>query len=279
RIAALDAARAERPRQAAAEAQAAAARPPPPTPDARTAEIATRLRGAMAENPNDLTGLDFLARTESQLGNFAAARAAHERIVAVKGDAATTEDRLALFQAMTFAAGGYISPEAEEVLGTIIAAEPTNLTARYFQGVLELQSGRPDRVFPIWRRLLDVAPPEAPYRAIILRDLPAIAAAAGVRYEPPEGTGPTVADMIAAEDLTEDERNAMVQSMVAGLADRLEAFGGPPEDWARLVTSLGVIGDLARARFYADAAEAAYADDPAALAIIAEARARAGVTE
>jgi len=166
RLATLDAARAERPSQVLAEEQAAEFMPKPDVIDEQTRDLAKQLRAVMSENPNDIEGLGFLVRTEAQLGNFAAVRAAQERIVTLKADEASIEERLALMETMVFAAGGYISPEAEEVINTIIGIDPGNLLSRYYQGLLELQSGRPDRTFPIWQRLLDVSPPNAPYLAV-----------------------------------------------------------------------------------------------------------------
>ncbi len=281
RIAALDAARAERPSQALAEEQAAEFLPKPEEVDEQTRTLATQLRSVMSENPNDIEGLGFLVRTEAQLGNYSAVRAAQERIVMLKADEATTEDRLTLLETMVFAAGGYISPEAETVINTIIGIDPGNLLSRYYQGLLELQSGRPDRTFPIWQRLLEVSPPNAPYLPVIRQDLPAVAAAAGVRYEPPaEPTrGPTQEDLQMAEDMTPQERAAMIEGMVAGLADRLATEGGPPQDWARLITALGVLGRQDEAKAIADEAASVFQGNANALLMIAEARASAGVPE
>ena len=59
--------------------------------------------------------------------------------------------------------------------------------------------------------------------------------------------------------------------MVAGLADRLANEGGPPQDWARLIRSLMVLGEEDRARaIYAEALQV-FAEVPDALALIEEA--------
>ena len=280
RIAALDAARAERPSQILAEDQAAEFLPKPDSVDDQTRDLAMQLRSVMSENPNDIEGLGFLVRTEAQLGNYAAVRAAQERIVTLKADEATIEERLTLLETMVFAAGGYISPEAEAVINQIIEIDPGNLLSRYYQGLLELQSGRPDRTFPIWQRLLDVSPPNAPYLPVIRQDLPAVAAAAGVRYEPPAETrGPSQEDIQMSEDMTPEERAAMIEGMVSGLADRLATEGGPPQDWARLITALGVLGRQDEAKAIADEAAMVFEGNANALLLIAEARTRAGVPE
>jgi cytochrome c-type biogenesis protein CcmH len=69
----------------------------------------------------------------------------------------------------------------------------------------------------------------------------------------------------------------MIEGMVAGLAERLAAQGGPPEDWARLVRSLGVLGRGDEAAAIRDEARQAFAGDAAALALIAAAAREAGL--
>ena len=61
--------------------------------------------------------------------------------------------------------------------------------------------------------------------------------------------GPTAADVEAAGDLAPEDRTAMIEGMVAQLAERLEAEPGDAEGWARLVRSYMVLGrpDDARA--------------------------------
>ncbi|NND41714.1 MAG: c-type cytochrome biogenesis protein CcmI, partial [Silicimonas sp.] len=145
---------------------------------------------------------------------------------------------------------------------------PGNGAAQYYAGLLFAQSGRPDRAFPVWRRLLETSPPDAPWLPVIRDEIAALAAAAGVPYTPPAVRGPDADDIAAADEMSADERQAMIRGMVDGLADRLATDGGPPEDWARLISALGVLGETARARAIADEALAVFADNAAALATI-----------
>ena len=184
------------------------------------------------------------------------------------------EERVTLLDLMVFAAGGFVSPEAEAVLSGILRDAPENETARYYAGLLFAQTGRPDRAFPIWRRLLETSTPDAPWVPVIRAEIEGIAAAAGIDYTPPETRGPSAADVAAAQDMTAEERQEMIRGMVEGLADRLATDGGPPEDWARLIGALGVLGDTERARAVADEALEVFADSPEALAAIEAAAAR-----
>ncbi|HHB80999.1 MAG TPA: c-type cytochrome biogenesis protein CcmI, partial [Aliiroseovarius sp.] len=84
----------------------------------------------------------------------------------------------------------------------------------------------------------------------------------------PAIAGPTAEDMQAAADLTPEQRQDMVNTMVTGLEDELMSEGGTPERWAQLFKVLGVLDDRDRAKAAWAKAQADFADDAAALAII-----------
>ena len=283
RLAALEVARADRPGQAAAEAEVAGDLPRPEAPDPQFLTLMEQLRAAVAERPNDIQGLTFLAQYEARIGNYSASRAAQEQLIAAKGDAATDTDKLTLVDIMVFAAAGYVSPEAESVVREVLMGSPENGAARYYLGLAEAQAGRADRAFAIWAQLLEDSPPSAPWVPVVRAEIFEVAFAAGVtNYQlPPTSSLPALSDddIAAANDMTAQERAEMIQGMVGRLADRLAIEGGPPEDWARLISTLGVLGDQNRARAIAAEAETVFADNANALALIANARAQAGISQ
>lgn len=75
RIARSEDMRRNRPDQATVEEAAAAGLPDLPLADGEFLDLMTKLRGAVAERPNDLEGLRLLARNEAGIGNYAAAAA------------------------------------------------------------------------------------------------------------------------------------------------------------------------------------------------------------
>ena len=287
RIAEADAARANRPDQATAEAEAARLGPATPPADPRRAELVEQLRAVMAERPDDLRGLELLAQNEAALGNFAAAYAAQERIIALKGDEVTGGDYATLADLMILAAGGFVSPQAEAVLAEALTRDPGNGTALYYSGLLYAQTRRADRAFDIWRPLLERSTPDDPWYLPIQAQIGQLAQLAGVRYTPPlpptapeSGLrGPTENDIAAATEMSAEDRMAMIEGMVANLSDRLATEGGTAEEWARLIQALGVLGRTDEARAIADEARTAFADEPDALPVIEEARRRAGIGE
>lgn len=242
------------------------------------------LRDTVVARPDDIQGHVLLAQNESNLGNFAAAYRAQGRIIDLKGDQATVQDLTDYMDLLVLAAGGYISPEAEQAARVILARDPENGIARYYMGLMMAQTGRPDMAFRVWDRQLRVGPDGAPWIAPIIAQIPEMAQRAGVNYQIPAigsapTKGPTASDIEAAGDMTGAERIEMIEGMVAGLSDRLATDGGPPEEWAQLIGALGVLGRTDQAFAIFNNAKAVFTDNPSAIDMITRAAQRAGVAE
>jgi cytochrome c-type biogenesis protein CcmH len=174
-----------------------------------------------------------------------------------------------LAELMILAAGGYVSPEAEAALARGLARDPGSPVGRYYAGLAALQRGRADLAFPIWSRLLAEGPPDAPWVAAIEAEIGEVARLAG--RPPPDVPGPGAAELEAAEGMDPEARTAMIEGMVDQLSERLATEGGPPEDWAQLIRSLGVLGRREAAAAIAAEARTVFAGDAAALELIATA--------
>lgn len=271
--------RENRPSQEEAEAQLPQAGNPEIQPE--YSDLVQRLRGAVAERPDDLQGHILLARSEAALGNYVAAYQAQQRVLTLKSDGASGSDYADLADMMILAAGGYVSPEAERVLEGALARDPQNGVAQYYMGLMMAQTGRPDVAFRLWDRLLRQSPATAAWVPPILAQIEEMAFRAGVSdYQAPQLAGmpgPTAEDVEAAGEMSADERQEMIRGMVARLSDRLATEGGPPEDWARLISSLAVLGDEAQAIAVWNNAQEVFADNPDALEIVREGARAAGL--
>ncbi|MCL3882902.1 c-type cytochrome biogenesis protein CcmI [Marivita sp. GX14005] len=282
RIERAEQAREERPSQAEAEAQVPASAAPEVQPE--YAELVERLRAAVAERPNDIQGHVLLARSEAALGNLQAAYAAQERVLTLKGDGASAADYADLADMMILAAGGYVSPEAERALEAALARDRSNGVARYYTGLSMAQTGRPDVAFRIWDTLLRSSQADDKWVAPIMAQIEEMAYRAGVNdYRPPEfaattAPGPSAEDLERAEELSPEDRQEMIRGMVARLSDRLATEGGTPEEWARLISSLGALGDEAQAIAVWNNAQEVFADNPYALEIVRDGARKAGLT-
>jgi cytochrome c-type biogenesis protein CcmH len=271
--------RANRAPQAEMEAQAAAARPAPAAPDADFAQLMDQLRAAVAERPDDQRGLELLATNEARLGNLPEARIAQEQLIRLKGDTATAGDHAALAELMIMAAGGLVSAEAEAELAQALTLDATNGTARYYYGLMAAQVGRFDRTFGLWEPLLRDSPPDAPWIAPIRAQIADVAARAGIEYTLPDALpGPDADALTAAGEMSEEDRQAMIEGMVAQLGSRLATEGGTVEEWARLISSLATLNRTDEAQeIYAEALEV-FDGSPSQQSFLREAALNAGLT-
>jgi cytochrome c-type biogenesis protein CcmH len=83
--------------------------------------------------------------------------------------------------------------------------------------------------------------------------------------------GPSATDIAAAKNLKPEQRNEMIEGMVARLADRLKNDGSDVDGWLRLVRSYRVLHQDDKALAAIADAKRALASDPDKLAQFAEA--------
>ncbi|NNE53162.1 MAG: c-type cytochrome biogenesis protein CcmI [Sulfitobacter sp.] len=267
--------------------EAVAGVPPLPLPEGTSEEflaLVDRLRETVEARPDDLQGHILLTQNEARIGRFSAAAEAQARVVELKGEDLAANDVTDYAELLILAAGGYVSPEAETALRAALAMDETDGRARYYIGLMMVQTGRPDLSFRIWDGLLRRGPEDAAWIAPIRAQIKEVAELAGVNYTLPEigsgvGRGPSVADIEAVAEMSAEARMKMIGGMVEGLSNRLATEGGPPRDWGRLITSLAILGQPDRARAIYDNAIEVFADNEGALDIIREAGSRAGVAE
>jgi cytochrome c-type biogenesis protein CcmH len=246
------------------------------------AELAERMR----QDPGDPRGWEILARNYAVLGRYEQAAAAFRQAISRGADRA--EVRAQHAETLVAAADGVVTPEAQAEIEAALERNPEEPLARYYRGVAHEQSGEPRQAVETWAALLRDLPPDIAGRPQILQRLRAVAAEAGLDPQafdvasrrapagasPPAASGgasgpapgPTREQMQAAQDLTADERQAMIQGMVERLAGRLEENPEDLEGWLRLARAYAVLGrrdDALSALERAEPlAEALPADDP-----------------
>jgi cytochrome c-type biogenesis protein CcmH len=267
RLAGLDAAIANRPTQAEELARLGAA------PDAAAlAELRTEL--AAQTDPAALRS-GFAERFAA--GETTAAVLTAERLLELLGAEAVATDHANHALALVAEAQGYVSPEAEAALRQTLTLDLTNEVARYLVGEMFLQGGRFDQAFRFWRPILESGNPDAPWVASIRERIGMVAELAGVRYEVPGVPGPGAGDIAAAAEMSPEDRQAMIEGMVAQLSDRLASDGGSVEDWERLIRSLTVLERLGEAQTIYDEAKVKFEGRPAELSFLRMAAVEGGL--
>lgn len=274
--------RENRPGQAEAEELATPVQAPPL--DESYENLLNRLRETVAVRPDDLQGQTLLAQHETNAGNFKAGYEAQTRVIELSGENAPAQAYSDQAEMMILAAGGYVSPEAEEALRYALERNPRLGPARYYWGQMLAQTGRPDMAYRVWVDTLRDAPAGAPWADAIRAQIDDLAFRAGVFNAPdlsatPAAPGPSQEDMDAAAELSPEERQDMIRGMVDRLSERLASEGGSPEEWARLIAALGVLGEAAQAIKIRDEAVAVFAGNDQALQMIDAASVQAGIAQ
>jgi cytochrome c-type biogenesis protein CcmH len=234
--------------------------------DRSIASLVAQVEAHLAQNPNDARGYAVLAPVYLQLGRFDDAVNARRKVLALGGE---TADRQAdLGEALTAAANGIVTADAKDVFERAVKLDAGEPKARFFLGIAAQQDGDRVKAAAIWQAMLKSAPADAPWIATVQRALAEIGAAPStpptVAAVPPVAgaPGPSSADVAAASQMSEQDRNMMIRGMVARLADRLKENGSDIEGWQRLLRAYVVLNERDKAQAAAGDARRALSSDP-----------------
>lgn len=248
-------------------------------PQGEVGAMIAQLEAQMRERPDNAEGWRMLGWSYMQTGRNAEAAEAYGKAAALDPDNA--EYLSAQGEATVLAADGAVTPAAEAVFRRAVAADPGDPRARYYLAVAKDQRGDQEGAMNDWIALLRSAPPDAPWalevRAFVEKvaadrnidlagRLPPLQTAQAPMGAPPMGAaprGPTQEQMAAAQDMSEGDRQQMIQGMVSGLADRLKQNPKDRAGWERLMRARMVLGQTREAAAdYRDASRA-FAGSPA----------------
>ena len=133
---------------------------------------------------------------------------------------------------------GKITAEAQAAFGRALALDPKEPKARLFLAMGLIQQGKTTEAKSALEVQLAAAPPNAPWR-------PAIENALASLEKPIAGKiakGPTQEEADAAAQMSGEDRLAMIESMVAGLAAKVKQNPDNVSDWQKLIRSYVVLG-------------------------------------
>jgi cytochrome c-type biogenesis protein CcmH len=232
--------------------QPIAARRGLPTVQDPILDLVVRVEAHLAQNPDDARGWQVVAPVYLQLGRFDDAVNARQNVLRILGASAEREANLG--EALTAAAGGIVSADAKAAFERAQSLDANDSKSRFFLGLAAEQDGKGAEAAAIWRDLLAKAPPEARWVEAVRQAL--------ARVEGTAPPGPTEKEITAANELAPEQRSAMVQGMVARLAERLKVEGSDVEGWLRLLRSYMVLGERDKARTAAADARRALASEP-----------------
>jgi cytochrome c-type biogenesis protein CcmH len=168
-------------------------------------------------------------------------------------------------EALVLANGGQMNEKAETAFAEALKLQADHPKSAFFQGLGLRQKGKTAEALVIWQALFDKAPQDAPWRAALRAAIDEVAAAPVMPQLSEE-------QIAAAKEMSPEDRQAMIRSMVDGLAEKLAADGKDLDGWLRLANARKMLGELPAAQKALDDAAEIYKDDEPALARIAAAR-------
>ncbi len=208
----------------------------------------------LADNPDDARGWEIVAPVYMKLGRADDAAEAFRQQIRLLGPSAQRAS--AYGEALTYAAGGQVSPAARAAFEAALKEDASWPQARFFLALALEQAGDRPRAIEAFTRLLNDTPADAPWLDIVRER---IAKLKGAPEAAPADAPSNQAAAIAA--MPAGERDQAIRGMVAGLAARLAQNGGDIEGWLRLVRAYTVLREPDKARAaLADARKAMTSD-------------------
>jgi cytochrome c-type biogenesis protein CcmH len=228
-------------------------------------ELVTRVESHLERNPEDGQGWEVVAPVYMRLGRYADAVRARQNAVRLLG--ASAEREADLGEAMVAAGNGIVTADAKAAFDRALARDAKDIKARYFIGLAAEQDGRRDEAAKLWAAMVADAPSDAPWLGFVRQALARVggtvpAPAQSPTTAAPAAPGPSAADVAAAREMSEGDRNEMIRGMVARLADRLRDQPNDVEGWLRLLRAYMVLGQREKAMEAVEDARRTFSGDP-----------------
>ena len=168
----------------------------------------------------------------------------------------------ALGEGLTLEAGGTVTQPALEALRRAFATRPDDVRILYYLGLHEAQSGDSKAALARWREVEAGSPPDAPWLPMLRAEIARVAKAAGIELPPPPKPPsqmrqsqapqssmpqPSREQQEAMAQLSPDQQQQAIRTMVEGLAARLAAAPQDRAGWLRLANAWKVLGEHANA--------------------------------
>lgn len=210
--------------------------------DSSVDELVARAEAHLAANPSDGKGWDVLAPVYLRLQRYADAVTAYRNAIRLDGDSAIRQAGLG--EAIANAAGGIVSADAQSAFEAALKLDPANPKAGFYLAMGLAQEGRKAEAQAAWQKMLAQLAPDSPWRSAVQQ---ALADAAGPASATP-ANGPDAKQVEEAQQMSPQDRQTMIETMVAGLDDRLKQNPRDEEGWMRLIRSYVVLGKADQAR-------------------------------
>jgi cytochrome c-type biogenesis protein CcmH len=198
------------------------------------------------ENGGETEGWLLLANAYMGMGKYDKAADAYGRIL--DRHEATFEEFGQFAEASILHENGIVTPIAERALDRSLRLEPGNIAGIYYKSFALAQSDQVDAAYSLLTSRLATANGLPAWMESFIAQANFYGGKLG--KEPisladyaPVPKGPTAEDVADASDLSVEDRNAFISSMVERLAARLEDEPDDLDGWLQLARAYTVLGD------------------------------------
>jgi cytochrome c-type biogenesis protein CcmH len=244
-----------------------------PGSDQNLQALVARAESRLREHPEEGEGWDALAPVYMGWRRYEDAADAYANAIRLLGE---TPKRLAGYgKALVLVKDGIVSEDARKALERALILDSTLIESRMLLIMAKEQDGQFAAAAEDWGKLLAEAPENAPWRQMVEQRLAQNEAQAAGKApaSPGEGpaqaqagkAGPTKAEVAAAEQMSPAGRQAMIESMVQGLAERLAKQGDDLSGWLKLVRAYTVLQRKDDALKALESAKSQFSGQPQAL--------------
>lgn len=228
-------------------------------------ELVARAEAHLIENPDDARGWAVVAPVYARLGRYEEAVRAWANVYRLAPE--TPEIRSTLAEAMLNVSNGVVTDAAQKLFQEELAVNIASAKARFYLAMALGQEGKHEDAVDAWDELIAGGTNQSPWMEAALEFRRRSAEEIGdtsVANIPlaEDGPGnPTREDVAAASEMTSEDRREMINTMVAGLAEKLAEDPSNKASWQRLIRSYIVLGRNEEAAAAIATAEETHGDD------------------
>jgi cytochrome c-type biogenesis protein CcmH len=210
--------------------------------------LIARAERQLVTNPQDGAGWDVLAPIYYRSGRIEDAAAAFRNALRILGP---TPARLGGYaESLIALSGGLITNEAQEALRKLLAIEPNDPRARFYLALALKQEGKAPEALAAFQEIAKASPADAPWLPLVDQHIASLEDDGAAPAADQAGTAlgnPTGDDVAAAQTMNAGDRNAMIEGMVASLAEKLKNDPKNFDGWMRIIRSYSVLGQKDKA--------------------------------
>ena len=231
------------------------------------------LEERLASEPENYEGWMLLGRSYGVMDRYGDAVQAYAKAASLPEAESDPAAHMQLGEALVFSSGGMVTERAQDAFRRAVEIDGNHPGARYYLALAKGQGGDLKGAYDGWLALAQDSPPDAPWLPALRDRITEVAGDLGI--EPPAdlmarmaavetapapapgpsappapapsgdaaAPGPSAEDIRAAQDMSTDDRQAMIRGMVEGLAARLEDNPDDYDGWMRLARARGVLGE------------------------------------